>query len=69
MSRKHPLIPKGDAIALHLHEEYQTGREAYREGLTHHDNPYDFGGSFVEKENHTAWSYGWQKESHVGKVK
>jgi hypothetical protein len=55
MSKRHPLIPKGKAMALHLTEEYTEGINASTD-----INPYDF---FDEPMKHTAWCYGSQRKT------
>ncbi len=54
MSRKHPLVPKGKACALHLTKEYEEGLLATKRA----DNPYSF---FDEYEKHYAFDIGNQK--------
>ena len=51
---RHPAIPKGRAMALHLTKEYKEGLLAPKRT----DNPYNF---FDEYEKHYAWDIGNQR--------
>ena len=52
MSKKYPLIPKGEAMALNLTKEYELGYNN-----PNGTNPYDFFNDYVE---HYAYDIGQQ---------
>lgn len=51
------LIPKGQAMALHLSTEYVEGREAFFRGDTNSCNPYCYWNEYMA---HYALEIGWQ---------
>jgi len=48
---RHPAIPKGRAMAVHLMEEFNEGKNCPPRS----ENPYDF---FDQYEQHYAWHIG-----------